>query len=118
MWIKVKCLQDITKGDVLSYNTSQQLWSKSSSLTTPLGVARKDAVLKPETDDIYIVEIQLQGQVEAKASRDIPDEGGELNVENGMVYVDNNANHDGIICPNFLDQPPRASGNLVTVIIR
>ena len=66
MWIKVKCLQDIVKGDVLSYDSSQQLWAKSSSLTTPLGVARKDAVLKPETDDVYIVEIQLQGQVEAK----------------------------------------------------
>ena len=118
MWIKVKCLQNIVKGDVLSYDSSQQLWDKSSSLTTPLGVARKDAVLKPETDDVYVVEIQLQGQVEAKASRDIPDEGGELNVENGMVYVDNNANHDGIICPNYLDQPGRSSGSLVTVIIR
>ncbi len=118
MWIKVKCLQSIVKGDVLSYDSSQQLWDKSSSLATPLGVARKDAVLKPETDDIYIVEIQLQGQVEAKASRDIPDEGGELNVENGMVYVDNSADHTGIICPNFLDNPSREAGSLVTVIVR
>ena len=118
MWIKVKGSQDIEKGDVLSYDSSQQLWNKSSSLASPLGVARKDAFLKPEIDDVYIVEIQLQGQAEAKASRDIPDEGGELNVENGMVYVDNNANHDGIICPNFLDQPSRLSGSLVTIIIR
>jgi hypothetical protein len=49
-----------------------------------------------------------------------PSNSGEitLSVENGMVYVDNNANHDGIICPNFLDQPSRTSGSLVTVIIR
>ena len=118
MWIKVKCNQNIIKGDVLYYNETSGLWEKSSTLSSPLGVAKKDAVLKNENSTEYIVEMQMQGQIEAKASRDIPEQGGELNVENGGVFVDNNANHDGIICPNFLDKPARLSGDLVTIIIR
>jgi hypothetical protein len=46
--------------------------------------------------------MQMQGQIEAKSSRLIVDEGGEMNVENGAVFVDNGANHAGIICPNFI----------------
>tara|TARA_B100000214_G_scaffold370662_1_gene345690 strand:- start:12723 stop:13079 length:357 start_codon:yes stop_codon:yes gene_type:complete len=118
MWIRVLTNSDIVVGDVLSFDTGSQTWSKASSMTTPLGVARTSAALKIGSDSDYVVEMVMQGQVLARASRDIPNQGGELNVENGSVYVDNGADHEGIIAPNALDSPDRLAGDLVTVIIR
>tara|TARA_R100000951_G_scaffold33449_1_gene28351 strand:- start:1197 stop:1550 length:354 start_codon:yes stop_codon:yes gene_type:complete len=117
MWISVKTNQDIKKGDVLSFDSTSQKWLKASSLTSPLGVAKDNAKLS-ENESYYFVEMQMQGQIEAIASRDLPDEGGELNVENGAVFVDNDANHEGIICPNFINASQRLQGELVTIIIR
>jgi len=118
MWIKVPTNSDIITGDVLSFDTSAQRWIKATTLVSPLGVARKDATLKVDSSTEYIVEMVMQGQVLAKASRDIPNEGGELNVENGAVYVDNDADHEGVIVPNILDASARVAGDLVTVLIR
>ena len=118
MWIKVLTNSDIATGDVLSFDSSSQKWIKATTLVSPLGVAQKDATLKVDSSTEYIVEMVMQGQVLAKASRDIPNEGGELNVEDGAVYVDNNADHEGIIAPNTLDSSARLAGGLVTVLIR
>jgi len=118
MWIKVITNNDIVRGDVLSFDTSTQKWIKASTLVSPLGVARTDATLKISSTTDYVVEMVMQGQALAKASRDIPNEGGELNVENGAVYVDNDADHEGIIVPNVLDASSRVAGDLVTVLIR
>jgi hypothetical protein len=118
MFITVKCTSSITKGDVLSFNSSSQLWELASSFNTPLGVANQNAFVDQDDTSRYLVSMSIEGHVLAKASRDIPNEGGELNVENGGVYVDNNANHTGIIAPNYLDQAARVAGDLVTVIIR
>ena len=118
MWIRILTNSDILAGDVLSFDSVSQKWIKASSLVSPLGVARTNAVLKTNSTTEYVVEMVMQGQVLAKASRDIPNEGGELNVENGAVYVDNSADHEGIIVPNTLDSSPRLAGDLVTVLIR
>lgn len=117
MWIKVKCSSEILEGDVLSFNEVNGVWDKAASLMTPLGIARHDAVQYNDTSE-YRVEMQMQGQSQAKASRDIVDQGGEMNVENGAVYVDNNANHDAIICPNIIDAAQRRAGELITIVIR
>jgi len=117
MWISVKTNQDIIKGDVLSYDSASQKWTKANSLSTPLGVARDDAKFS-EDETYYFVQMQMQGQIEAKSSRLIPDEGGEMNVENGAVFVDNGANHSGIVCPNFINATQRQAGELVTIVIR
>ena len=116
-WCNVKCNSSILRGDVLTFNTQTQLWEKASSLSTPLGVATADAVLR-EGQNYYFTPLALQGACLAKAARDIPNEGGELNVENGAVYVDNDANGCGIISPNNIDYPDRVSGDLITVVIR
>tara|TARA_Y100001973_G_C5195292_1_gene333830 strand:- start:924 stop:1277 length:354 start_codon:yes stop_codon:yes gene_type:complete len=117
MWISVKTNQGVVKGDVLSYNSASNLWTKANSLSTPLGVAKDSAQLSND-ETYYCVKMQMQGQIEAKSSRLIPDEGGEMNVENGAVFVDNGANHAGIICPNFIDASQRQAGELVTIVIR
>ena len=118
MWIRILTNSDILAGDLLSFDSVSQKWIKASSLVSPLGVARTNAVLKTNSTTEYVVEMVMQGQVLAKASRDIPNEGGELNVENGAVYVDNSADHEGIIVPNVLDASSRVTGDLVTVLIR
>lgn len=116
MFLKVYCSSNIVRGDVLSYNTSTQLWERATGITHPLCVARSNAISRGSG---FAVEAVFSGTCEAKASRTIPAEGGELQVENGSVYVDNNANGCGIICPQFIDNTEaRSAGDLVQVVIR
>ena len=118
MWIKVLTNSDIVTGDVLSYDETSHKWTRATSLSTPLGVAKEDAILKEGSTTDYIVKMAIQGQALAKCSQDIVNQGGEFNVENGAVYVDNSADHVGIIAPNLLDASSRVAGDLVTIIIR
>lgn len=116
MFLKVYCPSNIVKGDVLHYNANTQLWELATGISHPLCVARSNAVVR---DQGYSVDAVFSGAVLAKASRSISVEGGELQVENGAVYVDNDANGQGIICPQFIDNSdPRNPGDLVQVVIR
>ena len=116
MFLKVYCPSDIVQGDVLHYNTTSELWERANGIDHPICVARTDAVVRGSG---YAVEGVFAGACYAKASRSIPVQGGELQVENGAVYVDNTADGVGIICPQFIDDSTaRNSGNLVQVVIR
>jgi len=117
MFLLIYCPADIVAGDVLHYNSNTQLWEKATGLSHPLCVARRNA--EPRGEEGFAVEAVFAGAVLAKASRSIPIEGGELQVENGAVYVDNSANGQGIICPQFIDNSTdRNAGDLVQVVIR
>jgi len=116
MFLKVYCQSDIVVGDVLHFNSSSQLWEKATTIDHPVCVARTNAVIR---DEGFAVEGVFSGACFAKASRLIPIQGGELQVENGGVYVDNTANGQGIICPQFIDDSTaRNAGDLVQVVIR
>tara|TARA_Y100000592_G_scaffold76799_1_gene120306 strand:+ start:3541 stop:3891 length:351 start_codon:yes stop_codon:yes gene_type:complete len=116
MFLKVYCPSDIVAGDVLYYNSTTQLWERANTIAHPVCVARTDAQVR---GDGYEVDAVFAGPVLAKASRSIPVSGGELQVENGGVYVDNNTNGQGIICPQFIDNSnPRNPGDLVQIVIR
>ena len=58
-WCNVKCDATVKEGDVLTFDSSSQLWIKSSSLATPLGVAREDAVQR-EGQDYYFTPLAMQ----------------------------------------------------------
>ena len=119
MFLKVYCLSSVTQGDVLHYNPTSQLWEKATGIDHPLCVANEDAILRNVETNDYAVKAIFAGPVLAKASRSIPVQGGELQVENGAVFVDNNADGNGIICPQFIDNTdPRNTGDLVQVFIR
>jgi hypothetical protein len=119
MFLKVYCSSSVTQGDVLHYNTTSQLWEKATGIDHPLCVASEDAVLRNVDTNDYAVKGIFAGPVLAKASRSIPVQGGELQVENGSVFVDNTADGCGIICPQFIDNASsRNAGDLVQVIIR
>jgi len=119
MFLKVYCSSDIVKGDVLHYNSNSQLWERATGIDHPLCVADQDASLRSENPDRYAVRAIFAGAAQAKASRSIPVQGGELQVESGGVYVDNTANSQGIICPQIIDNTTsRNAGDLVMVVIR
>ena len=127
MFSVVKVKSGLVMGDVVAFDPNQGVFALSSSLSTPLGVLSEDAReahdFNVETQTLeplgyYVAPVSFAGVAFAKCSRDIPDEGGELMVENGQVYVDNEANGAGIICPLPHDQETRTAGSLVMVHIR
>jgi hypothetical protein len=118
-WITLKCASNITKGDVLAYDTISSTYTRANNMNTPLYVAMNDAQEDSENLGTYYVKGKAQGQVEAKASRAIADEGGFVAVENGAVYVDNNNTFSpAIIWHNFVGASPRVAGDLVTITLR
>ena len=118
-WIKIKCNSNIAQGDVLSYDTSSTLYIRASNMNTPLYIAMNDATEDADNPGTYYVKGKAQGQIEAKASRDIVEQGGCRSVENGAVYVDNtNIYSSGIIWNNFIGASSRVAGDLVTITLR
>lgn len=115
MFSIVKVSQGLQAGSVVSWSGSE--FALAQSLATPLGVLQDDARLDDKTGS-WVAPVSFAGIAWALASRDIPNEGGELMVENGAVYVDNNADGAGIICPLPHDQETRLAGSLVMVHIR
>ena len=53
MWIKVYCSDNVSEGYVLSYNETTLLWEKTSSITTPIDVAKESAVLRTDLDEVF-----------------------------------------------------------------
>ena len=118
-WITLKCDSSITMGDVLAYDTASSVYTRANNMNTPLYVAMNDAQEDADNLGTYYVKGKAQGQVEAKASRNIVDEGGFMAVENGAVYIDNNNTYSpGIIWQNFVGATPRVAGDLVTITLR
>lgn len=118
-WITLKCNNSIMQGDVLSYDTSSNLYALADNMNAPIYVAMNNASEDSENAGVYYVKAKAQGQVEAKASRDIIEQGGFMSVENGAVYVDNtNIYSSGIIWNNFIGTPARVAGDLVTITLR
>lgn len=117
MFSVVKVSSNLEQGTMVAFNADLGVFAPSSSLATPLGVLQ-EASRQDEVSGQWIARVAFAGVAWALASRDIPDEGGELMVENGKVYVDNTADGAGIICPLPHDQTSRAAGQLVMVHIR
>lgn len=115
-WTTLKCSSDITQGDVLSYDTTLNLYTRANNINTPVSVAQHDAIEDENNVGVFYVRAQMQGQIQAKASRDIVNQGGYVAVENGAVYVDNsNVNSNGII---WHSETARVAGDLVTITLR
>lgn len=116
MFVIVKLTGNHQIGSAVSYSPEDSAWSLSSSVSTPLGII--ESIEQDETTLEYWGRVRFSGSTLAIADRDIPDEGGEMTVINGKVYVDNNADHCGIIAPLPRGQESRHAGDLVMVHIR
>lgn len=115
MFCTVKTSSGLQAGDVVAWNGSE--FALASSLATPLGVLN-EAPTQDTDDNFYYAPVIFAGVAWARCSRDIPVEGGELQVENGRVYVDNSADGAGIIAPLPKGQTAKLTGDLVMIHIR
>lgn len=117
--ITVECTDNVLKGNVVAYDSTLNKWALATSTNSLLGVAIQDCFVDQDNTDRHIVAVKFQGNVQAIASRDITNQGGCLNVENGRVYIDtNDTYHCAMIMPNFLNSNARVAGDLVTITLR
>ena len=117
MFCTVKVSDQLTRGDVVAWNEELNVFGLASTMATPLGVLSEDSSLDDESNTYYAPVI-FAGIAWARGSRSMPDQGGEMQVENGKVYVDNSADGAGIIAPLPRGQAARPSDALVMIHIR
>ena len=116
MFVSVKVPQNISVGDVVSYESITQLFLQASSTAALMGVVVESA--SQDDDGYYYAPVTFAGITWARASRDIPDEGGVLNVESGGVYVDSSSSSNSIISPLPKGSNSRLAGELIMIYVR
>jgi hypothetical protein len=120
MYVTVKCNQSLIVGQVVAYSSSSDQWEVASSLSEEISIVKSN----PEnngTDESpeYVCKITVSGPAYCTASRDIPVQGGELNVENGKVFVDNSLNQSwGFIVPKDINEADRVTDSIIKVVLR
>ena len=119
MFIKCSVASTLNIGDIVQYDSASSTWvALTSPSANPWGVV-VSAPVSDETEgsSLYLARVQFAGACLAKASRDIPNDGGSLAVESGGVYVD--ASGDcGLVAPNAYNQAARSANSLVMIHIR
>tara|TARA_R100000951_G_C2637365_1_gene179747 strand:- start:489 stop:839 length:351 start_codon:yes stop_codon:yes gene_type:complete len=116
MFVRVLLTANHEIGSVVSYSVVDNAWGLASGVNSPLGVIEE--VIQDEETQLYWGRCAFAGIAYALSNRAIPDQGGELAVLNGGVYVDNTTDHAGIIAPLPRGQETREAGQLVMVHIR
>lgn len=118
MFVKVKVNSSLNIGDVVSFDSASQSWVAASDLSVLVGILRT-APAQAEGDDFWTAEVVFSGVVYAKASRDIPADGGMMSVESGGVYVGTVSESCGAVAPvPYNVTAPRLAGHLVMVHLR
>ena len=116
MFVSVTVESSLTVGTVVKYDSVNSKWVSASSVTDEL-----IGVIKSAPDSNNISQVQFAGVTWAIASRDIPAEGGYLNIENGKVYASSSSSNYGLISPDTAGQmtpADRTAGALVMVNLR
>lgn len=120
MYVTVKCNQSLTVGQVVAYSSSTNQWEIASSISEDISVVKSN----PENNSTnenpeYVCKIIVSGPVRCLASRDIPVQGGQLNIENGKVFVDNSLTESaGFIVPKDINEADRVIDSSVVVVLR
>lgn len=120
MYVTVHCNQSLNVGDVVSYSSSSNQWELATNISEEISVVKST----PEnngTDESpeYICKIIVSGVAYCSASRAIPIEGGQLNVESGKVYVDNTLTESpGFIVPKDINEADRVADSTIRIILR
>lgn len=116
MFCTVKLNSELALGTVVQFDSANQSWGTATSHSDMIGVVQQAP--KQDDDGIWWAQVTFAGITHALASQAIPNEGGELNVSNGAVFVDNTADGCGIIAPLARGQETRNAGDLVMVHLR
>lgn len=115
MWININSSTSFNRGDVVEYSGGS-LSILTAPTTAIYGVVGQ---VQTQEDGSFMIRLHTAGDVEARASRDIPDDGGTLGLEVGGVYVDPApAIPRGIVSPVASGQSSRAAGDLVLIHLR
>jgi hypothetical protein len=118
MFVKIKVHDSsLAVGTVVSYDSVNAVWSSAANDNDMIGVIEQAPEQDTDTNEWY-AKTRFAGSTVALADRAIPDEGGELCVVNGRVYVDNTADGCGIIAPLPRGQVSRVENDLVMVHLR
>ena len=118
MYVRLKIGSSFQVGNVVSFDSSSQSWALAQDLSKLVGVINSQPI-QYDADDFHTAEIVFSGTVEAKASRDVSNEGGLMAIENGGVYVSATDPHCGAIAPQpYNASTPRVAGSLVLVHLR
>ena len=120
MYVTVRCNQSLSIGDVVSYSSTSNQWELANSLTEEISVVKSDPINNgTDENPEYICKIIVSGVANCLASRDIPIQGGQLNIENGKVYVDNSLTESaGFIVPKDINEADRVVNSSVRVVLR
>lgn len=120
MYVTVKCNQTLQQGNVVSYSETTNQWELANSISEEISVVKNSPVNNgTEENPEYVCKIIVTGVAYCFASRDIPIQGGQLNVENGKVYVDNTLTESaGFIVPKDINENDRVADSLIRIILR
>lgn len=118
MFIKCSVDQSLNIGDVVQYDAVNSKWVALSAPSNPWGVVVSAPVAdETEGSSLYLARVQFAGECFVKASRNIPDQGGALEVEAGGVYVDTSGDC-GLVSPKPYNGTTRQANDLVLVHMR
>ena len=117
MFCIVKLNSNLQKGTVVKYDTANNNWTTASTHGDLVGVISEDPNQDEETLEWW-AKVTFAGMAFALADRAISDQGGELEITNGKVFVNNAVDGCGIIAPIARGQATRNANDLVLVHIR
>ena len=118
MYVTVQCDESLIIGDVVSFNELNQKWQKATTLTEEISVVKTSPNLD-EVNNIYTCKIIVSGSARVFAAQDIPIQGGQLNVSDGKVFVDNSlVESPGFIVPKDINETDRLINSEVVIVIR
>ncbi len=117
MFVKLKLSENLAIGTVVSFDSVNNYWTTAANDSSMIGVIGRAPVQDEESLE-WSAAVYFAGTINALADRAIPNEGGNLCVINGRVYVDNAESGCGIIAPNARGQEQRQAGNLVMVHLK
>lgn len=118
MFVRVKVDSSLSVGDAVSFDATAQSWALAVDLSALVGVLRTKPI-QAEDDDYSTAEVVFSGLAYARATRDIPAEGGMMSIEAGGVYVGAASDACGVIAPApYNAAAPRLAGELVMVHLR
>ena len=112
--VLVKVSENLSEGDVLCFDENNSLWVQAIDDSKVFGVLIETPFQDESNPEVFWGKIVFNGITYAKASRDIPDCGGFLEIENGKVFV-TQTKKNSLILPNVKELPLRISNELVMI---
>lgn len=117
MFVKLKLSENLAIGTVVSFDSVNNYWTTAVNDSSMIGVIGRQSTQNEETLE-WTATVYFAGTINALADRAIPDEGGNLCVANGKIYVDNTESGCGLIAPNARGLAQRQAGDLVLIHLK